>query len=478
MIITKVTLVAIISLIYMIGLAIVYFYKERPKTKVIKYYSTMIIVNIIGLIIHILVEYSVMYFPPLINSIVLKSILYYYIIFADIFICYSLFALKIKNANKLVVVQHLFSAIFIIFSTILPEHLYTDYDKLIFYTNGLDTKVVYLVSALVIGALLIMYFVKRNEMKRKDKISIFSFIIGMALTGLLQNKVPDLTIAIYAESIVCCMMYFTIENPDVEVGVYNAAKTQALKAGRAKEDFLSSMSHELRTPLNAIVGLSEIIEQESNQDEVKDDAKDITIASQDLLELVNSILNVNSIENNTLDLEESNYDLNKINQELIKMMDTRLYGKEVNLITNFSNDIPTTLYGDGYKLRTIITNLLSNAIKYTDRGIIEFNVSCINKGDICKLEITVKDTGRGISKEQQEHLFTKFNRREEDKDSDIKGVGLGLAITKSLVDLMEGSIKVESEENVGTRFTVKINQKIVELNKEEPKVEENNVEVL
>ena len=151
------------------------------------------------------------------------------------------------------------------------------------------------------------------------------------------------------------------------------------------------------------------------------------------------------------------------------MYNVRSKDKNITFNTNISAYMPKTLYGDRDKVRTIITNLISNAFKYTESGNIDLIVNCTNKSDISRLEIIVKDTGRGMSKEQLDNLYTKFYRREEDKDSNIKGVGLGLAITKSLVDLMEGTIDVESEENVGTTFTVRLNQKIIE---------HNNIEVL
>lgn len=469
MIITKVTLIAIMSLIYMIGLAVVYFGKQRPNSLEIKYYSAMIITNIIGLVIHIVVEYSVVYFPPLPNSIILKSILYYYIIFADLFLCYLLVALKIKNSDKYIKIEHMLTIIYIILATILPEKLHRDFVNMEFYTYGPDTKIAYIMSVVSIIIVSVLCFIKRKEIKKKDKLSIFSFIIGLSIAAIVQNRIPALTITIYVESIVCCMMYFTIENPDVEVGVYNAVKTQAIKAGRAKEDFLSSMSHELRTPLNAIIGLSTYIKQTDDVAEIHSDANDIVIASQDLLQLIDTILTANKIENNNLELVEEEYSIKNSILELEKISNVRLEDKDVTLITNISEDVPDTLYGDKDKIRSIITNLLSNAIKYTNQGTINFNISCINKNDICKLEIVVKDTGRGMSKEQLDNIYARFNRREEDKDSDIKGIGLGLAITKSLVDLMEGTIDVESEENVGTTFTVRLNQKIIE---------HNNIEVL
>ena len=467
MIMTKMTMGIIVCFAFMLGVSIIFFSKEREKTLENKYFTAMIIENVAGLIIHLLADYAGFNYIPVLSTIILKLVLYYYIIFSVLFLSYLFIILKIKNTKLFIKLTNSIAILTCILITVLPEQLYIDSE--IGYTYGPDTKAVFAVSFIAYFLVMILFILKYKNLTKKERIYITVFLIGLFIATNIQKAHPEMQVSIMVETALCCLMCYTLESPDVEVGVYNVAKTQAIKAGRAKDDFLSSMSHELRTPLNAIVCLSEMIKDNSTDPDSRSDAKEIVVASQDLLELVNSILNVNSIENNTLDLEESNYDLNKINNDLVKMLDIRLYEKNVNLVTNFSSDIPKTLYGDGDKLKTIMTNLLSNAIKYTDKGIIEYNVSCINKGDICKLEITVKDTGRGISKEQQEHLFTKFYRREEDKDSDIKGVGLGLAITKSLVDLMEGTIKVESEENVGSTFTVKIDQKIIE---------QNDVEVL
>ena len=467
MIITRMTMSIYVCLVLMSGLLIVYFSKEREDTPENKYFTAMIITNFIGLIIHVLAEYAAFYYIPILSTIILKCVLYYYLIFSFLFINYLLVILKLKWTKIYINIFRVICIGSCILVTFLEEKLYVE--DLVSYTYGPDTKVVFVLGFLCFFIILLLFIFKNKYLNRRNKMYVLSFLVGLFVATSIHNNFPEMQISILVESAVCFMMYFTIENPDVDKKVYNAAKNQAIKAGRVKEDFLSSMSHELRTPLNAIVGLSQMIEAESNQEEIKSDAKDIVIASQDLLELVSSILNANSIENNTLDLELGEYDLNEINDHLTKMIEIRLRDRDVKLETNFSKEIPTKLYGDSDKIKTIITNLLSNAIKYTNSGTINFNVSCTNKNDICKLEIIVKDTGRGMSKEQLNNLFTNFNRREEDKDSDIKGVGLGLAITKSLVDLMEGTINVESEENVGTTFTVRLNQKIIE---------HNNIEVL
>ena len=469
MIITKLTITKIICFVYMAGLAYIYYSKKRKYNLNNKYYDGLINSNIFGIAIHFCAEYASYYYTPIISEIVFKLVIFYYLIFSTYFLNFIFDEIELKNKKTFMSIANIGCVLCCVLSIFLPSKLYSDIPNTIFYTYGLDTRVVVIHGAIAMTTLLVLLIIKYKELNRQKKIYIFAFLIGLAISSVVQNMMRELAITVYVESILCCMLYFTLENPDVEVGVYNAAKNQAEKAGRAKDDFLSSMSHELRTPLNAIVGLSQMIEQETEKPEVMEDAQEIVVASQDLLELIDSILNMNKIENNTLDLVEENYDFNVIINDLVKMINTRVKDRNIIFNTNISSDMPKTLYGDRDKVRTIITNLISNAIKYTESGNIDLIVNCTNKSDISRLEIIVKDTGRGMSKEQLDNLYTKFYRREEDKDSDIKGVGLGLAITKSLVDLMEGTINVESEENVGTTFTVRLNQKIIE---------QNNIEVL
>ena len=250
------------------------------------------------------------------------------------------------------------------------------------------------------------------------------------------------------------------------------AKESAEKANNAKSDFLSSMSHELRTPLNAIVGLTQSIMDADNLDTVKEDSKDILTASEKLLELVDSILDINKLESNNMELIPVNYAPIEVFNDLVKVMGVRIGDKPIELRTRFSEDLPITLYGDKDKIKQVITNLISNAIKYTDSGTVDFSVDCINKDNKCNLRISVSDSGRGIKEEELNNLFTKFYRREEDKDTDVEGAGLGLAITKSLVDLMGGKISVDSIDGVGTTFLVSISQDIISnsINNEESEV--------
>ena len=263
-------------------------------------------------------------------------------------------------------------------------------------------------------------------------------------------------------TIISYLLYHTIENPDMRQSAeLQLAKDQAERANNAKSDFLSSMSHELRTPLNAIVGLSQVMINSDNVEEIHEELNDVLLQSQNLLELVDGILDINKLEANEVELVENVYNPTEVCNDLIRLIKLRIGKKPIELRTNYSSSLPLELYGDKDKLKRIMSNLLTNAVKYTNSGFIDLNLDCSIDKSKCNLVISVKDTGRGISLEQQEILFTKFSRLEEDKDSDIQGMGLGLSITKSLVDIMGGSISVESTLGEGSTFIVKLSQQII-----------------
>ncbi|MBR6948901.1 MAG: HAMP domain-containing histidine kinase [Bacilli bacterium] len=363
----------------------------------------------------------------------------------------------IKNEKKVFIFTYIFLFFYCIYGALEHSVIRLDIgveENLLLFTN--------ICIWFVEVSCLILILSNIKHMEKKKALPIFAIIpISILAFGLGIFDVPIVFILVLV-TVINHLMYHTIENPDMKlINELTLAKNQAEKANNAKTDFLSSMSHELRTPLNAIVGFSQMIDMSDDLDEIHQDSKDIILASQNLLELVNGILDINKLEANKMELVPVNYNLiNELN-DLIRLINIRIGDKPLELVTNYSTLLPNTLYGDKDKLKAIISNLLTNAVKYTESGKVTFSVDCQNIKNKCNLIITVSDTGRGMKEEQMAKLFTKFNRLDEDKDSDIEGTGLGLAITKSLVELFNGSIDVSSTYGEGSTFIVKISQDIV-----------------
>ena len=232
-------------------------------------------------------------------------------------------------------------------------------------------------------------------------------------------------------------------------------------ANRAKSDFLASMSHEIRTPMNAIIGMAELSLREDIPRTVRDNINTIKYAGDNLLEIINDILDLSKIESGHIEIVNEEYTLSSLIDDVVHIIKSKALESRLRFVVNVENHIPNNLMGDVKRIRQIILNLLSNAIKYTDSGFVSFSVNGdMADKDVIMLNIEVADSGRGIAKDDLEKLFEKFVRFDTERNRNVEGTGLGLTITKSLVDAMGGEIDVRSVVGEGSVFTIKLPQKI------------------
>ena len=243
------------------------------------------------------------------------------------------------------------------------------------------------------------------------------------------------------------------------------AQEQAQRAEElnlSQNQFFSSMSHEIRTPINSILGLNEIIlRQEDASEEIKKDAANIQGAGKMLLALVNDILDLSKIEAGKMDIVPVNYSVSALASDIVNMIWLRAEEKGLKMQVHIDPSIPSELYGDEVRIKQILINLLNNAVKYTKEGSISLHIDKeIVKDDRALIVFSVTDTGIGIKQEALPHLFDAFQRVDEKRNRYIEGTGLGLSIVKMLVELMKGSISVNSVYAQGSTFTVSLWQSI------------------
>ena len=248
-----------------------------------------------------------------------------------------------------------------------------------------------------------------------------------------------------------------------EIKVTEEQNHKIEQLNEAQNRFFSSMSHEIRTPINTIIGLNEMTLREKNlSEEAIENSLNIQNASRMLLSLINDILDLSKIQSGQMELSESQYETSRLLSEIVNLLWNRAKDKGLQFDVHVGDSIPSMLYGDEIRIKQIIVNLLTNAIKYTDEGGVVLTVDGKKtQTNMFQLQIDVEDTGQGIRKENLPVIFDSFKRVEGSDNKAIEGTGLGLSITKQLVELMNGTISVDSIYTKGSTFRVTIPQKIV-----------------
>ena len=475
------------QLIYTFLLSIVFFSKERINKKENNIYSYLLIETVallsFGIILYFMMKSSSYTMKMIMNKLYLFFNLLWTYLFT-LYILSTLYSEKLFNSKSSTIRNILIGFFQFILIMVLPLN-FTINDNGAMFAYGISTIVTYFLSFIYVIILIYVLLSKIKFAKQSKYIPLYLFFVLGTFCTIIQAINPALFLVVPLEALLTAVMYFTIENPDAKmIEQLNKARDEAVKANQAKTDFLSSMSHEIRTPLNAICGFSNsLLENDGVSDDAKGDVKNIIMASDTLLELVNGILDISKIEANKLEIIDSVYSFKKMYEELILLTKARIGEKPIEFKHSYDESIPEFLYGDGIRVKQVIINLLTNSAKYTKDGYIDFRINSIQKNNIIRLIISVEDSGIGIKKESIDKLFTKFERLGVEKQTTTEGTGLGLAITKKLVEMMGGKIVVQSIYGKGSIFTISLDQRMLtneELTKvmKEKETEEKTDEII
>ena len=452
------------ALVYIILLMFIYFSKRRYKSKENKIYSILIITSFIGVLLELGCRLTI----PLLNEIpkttflITKLYLVYLLTWVTLLSLYTFIIVKnpqskFKYTKILIIMTYIINIIIIFY---LPINYYNDGELM--YTYGLSVYWVYILSFIYIVISIIKILLSKTNLKDKKLIPIIAFIIIGTITTIIQLINPGMLLATSMETFVTVLMYFTIENPDMKMlEEVNKAKKISDNANQEKSMFLFNMTKEIRNISRNIDDhadniLSEVTKEETNIENIGDNAREIKYDISKFNTITNDILDVSNIDASNIKIYNTKFNIKLIIKGLVSIYKEKCQEKGLEFRTDIASDIPEYLYGDSINLKKVMITLLDNAIKYTNNGYVELNVNFVKKIDICRLIISIEDSGIGIKPEELDTIF--YKKKEELNRNNLKN---NLYTAKKIITMMEGTIIANSDYNKGTTMKIVLDAKIV-----------------
>lgn len=461
------------GLCFAILLVIVYFTKSKQTKFDNKIYKLFLITLIFVIVTEIITIQVLYYFSEnvILGNFCARVNAFFTVVWVML-LCWYLLSFdkdyKTNNLKDIFLKDKRIRAITIVYVVILIVSLFFKFENVSTaegaYIYGPALFFLYVSGILAVLVSIMFLIPKRAELSKFRKGPFIIGIVETLLSMLLQLLYPYHLLITGSFVFKMYLLYFLFENPDLYLAEeLEVAKKKADDSNRSKTDFLSNMSHEIRTPMNAIMGFSEAILNEKTFTETgaKKDIAHIYTAGTNLLEIINNILDISKIETGEEKIELREYSIGSIILELKSIIEARINTEKIKFITNIDPNTPKLMLGDKTKIFQVLLNILSNSVKYTEIGRITLTVNTTISGNYANLFFKISDTGYGIKKEDYQKLFEKFSRLETATKNEIEGTGLGLVITKRLVDLMGGKIWFDSEYGAGTNFYIELSQKII-----------------
>ena len=456
----------ICAAIFLALLCIVYFSKERLNLIENRLYSVMLVTGLIDSIIIIIERLLVLNGDITTVSSGTKFILQCtnkldFLVLIIYTTCAFLYTLLITYPNMKEKIKKLINVTLvldiIVYSIILMSNVDLITNGSIISVSGQAIVITYVFGGLYLIISMIMALLNIGKLTKRH-IPIISAIFILIILVLIFRSNPYIMIISITIAFVNYLMFFTIENPDIKM-IEELTKAKALveKNNNDKSIFIFNTTQQIRYPLNMIDQRADQILDEDNLDEIKNMAVDIKNAKQRISYVLNGAMDVSTIDAKKIKIVDSKYSLSNLLTEICLKFKSMATEKNLEFRKNIEESLPETLYGDSIRLKQIISALLLNAIKYTKEGFVELNVNAVITYDVCRLVISVKDSGIGVNAEKLNKIFS---QNDDTKIEDVDSKEMTLDTAKKVVNLIGGTITVRSEKNKGSEFTLIVDQKI------------------
>ena len=460
--------IPLVSLIFILILNIVYFSKKRADLEENKPYKVILISSLIvaaiDTVIHIICSantfesivnnyYTLLnYLNKILSS--LFSVIFSNLFFYTLLITYDKIRKNPKKISTILIIANIVFSVIMLFTNIKLVDA-----KVATNVTGATTMLGYaMVAIMLTGSLLVAL----TNIKKLDKRYLPIFIVFLLLVILyfFSLLIPGMIIYDLILALMCYIMYFTIENPDMKMlDEVHKAKVISDNANEEKTLFLYNMTNEIRGITKDIDKETDnILDETDNKkidvEEINNSARNIKGSTAKFTTMTNEILDISSIDSASVRIYNEKYNIKRLLKELVGIYKPKAQNKNLDFRVSIASDIPEYLYGDGINLKKVLTIILDNSIKYTNNGYIEFNINTIIKGDIVRLIISVEDSGTGMKAEDINKIFTKKQEREDNHN-----LNNNLYNAKRLITLMNGTIVPSSSYGSGTTIKIILDQK-------------------
>ncbi len=450
-----------LSLVYSIVLNVVYFRKNHLQTQETKYYSILIVLNLFALIFELI---SGIFGHTLPDSNVI-SILFtkVFMTYLTVFSCFiSLYINmicfndkpKIFNVIKYSLLSIL--VVGVLFILYLPITTYTG------YATGPSVDFVYAIGTVFITLGLIPIFIRYKHVDLKKTIPFIFFMLGNVIVAIIQKYNPQITITTSVECLVMFVMYFTIENPDVKmIEELTRARTLTEQSANEKNEFLSVVTDDIQEKLNRVEKIYNDMYKLNPSEEMQEDLDNLKVIVDNARVKIKNSIDVSQMDSVYLNIINTKYNIRLLLNSIYSMTKASVSDKvDFRLVIN--DNIPQELYGDSIKLKQVINTLISNSIRFTNSGYIELRANCIIKNDVCRLIISVEDSGQGINIYKQNEILSNHEDLTKEEINKIDDKDLNLKMVRKIINIIGGTFSIDTNKGNGTIVTIYVDQKIAD----------------